>query len=152
MVISFDKSRKELYSEYLHSDHWATLRAQKLCLTSGKCESCGSNQNIQVHHLKYREWYNCTVDDLIVLCRRCHDIFHEILTRNGTKPQFYNASETIRVIQGVFQRNSGTYDTDSERLKKKVRMIFEECSKDGFSRHSLKKASRRLRQLADNRS
>jgi hypothetical protein len=62
---------------YLYSDHWKTLRKEKLEQVS-VCEKCGAINNLDVHHLNYRGLYDVTLEDLQVLCRDCHKIVHSI--------------------------------------------------------------------------
>ena len=42
-------------------------------IKGGKCEKCGSNKNIDVHHLDYD---NLTIDNFKLLCRKCHKVIH----------------------------------------------------------------------------
>lgn len=45
----------------------------------GKCERCGSRKRLQSHHHHYpSDWYETTLDDLEVLCRKCHAKEHGI--------------------------------------------------------------------------
>lgn len=69
-------SRQRWYREvYLRSDHWRTLRAQKLSL-SPVCEDCAVAGNLDVHHVVYRDLASVTVDCLRTLCRSCHELRH----------------------------------------------------------------------------
>lgn len=64
------------YRDYLASIDWANLRDAKLAATP-RCERCGENRLIQVHHLRYRQpWENGEVGDLETLCRLCHELRH----------------------------------------------------------------------------
>ena len=40
-----------------------------------KCEWCGSTNNLLVHHLDENR-YNNNIDNLITLCKRCHQNLH----------------------------------------------------------------------------
>jgi 5-methylcytosine-specific restriction endonuclease McrA len=67
--------RRYYRSEYLKSDHWKQLRANKLSITP-YCEKCGVRRRLDVHHLNYRNLYDVSVSDLMTLCRRCHEAEH----------------------------------------------------------------------------
>jgi hypothetical protein len=69
------------YDEYLRSDEWQQKRTAKL-RRCRRCAICGSVRNLDVHHLIYRHLFDVTLADLRVLCRRCHEVTHE-LTRRG---------------------------------------------------------------------
>lgn len=66
---------QSLYAEYLSSDDWKDKRARKLRAGS-HCERCSSCAWLEVHHLRYRKWYDCRQSDLQVLCRPCHRFMH----------------------------------------------------------------------------
>lgn len=64
-------------NEYLNSTHWKSTRIRIIDLRGGKCEKCGLDRTLVVHHLTY-ERIGCEEDgDLQVLCRWCHDKIHE---------------------------------------------------------------------------
>ena len=64
------------YKEYLKSDKWKAKR-ESLFLHRGKrCERCGSVENIQVHHIHYRNIFVEELEDLMVVCKACHRKIH----------------------------------------------------------------------------
>lgn len=66
--------------EYLKSDHWRNLRLEKLAKSYARCFYClRRDLSNDVHHLNYRNLYNVELDDLVVLCRTCHDKWHRVL-------------------------------------------------------------------------
>lgn len=65
---------------YLKSEHWANLRLEKLASVDAKCERCGERDlSNDVHHVNYRNLYDVELSDLLCLCRKCHDLTHEVL-------------------------------------------------------------------------
>lgn len=75
---------KQQYTEYLQSDHWQKLRARKkrrVRKTAGKvrCAICGTEEQIETHHLQYRNIYDVLTSDLRLLCRRCHQVAHDLM-------------------------------------------------------------------------
>jgi 5-methylcytosine-specific restriction endonuclease McrA len=64
-------------AEYLKSDHWKNLRKEKLAENGKICESCGRKNNLDIHHLDYKNLYDVTLEDLKVLCRKCHNDEHK---------------------------------------------------------------------------
>jgi hypothetical protein len=63
------------YLEYLQSDHWRNLRKAALATWGDRCCNC-SIPKVDVHHLRYGNLYDVSTDDLMPLCRRCHDTVH----------------------------------------------------------------------------
>lgn len=73
---------KTEYAAYLCSDHWQNLRREILDFQS-VCERCGVprwlaeivyGQDLHLHHKSYAHLGDEPLEDLEVLCRRCHDI------------------------------------------------------------------------------
>ena len=61
----------------LDSDSYRKLHHQVLERDGWRCQFCGSMQNLQVHHLKYRSQSGGDVEqNLITLCTECHEKLH----------------------------------------------------------------------------
>jgi 5-methylcytosine-specific restriction endonuclease McrA len=65
------------YAEYLTTDHWQRQRKRALEEADGKCKVCNSGGELHVHHRTYENLGNERTTDLVVLCKRCHSLFHE---------------------------------------------------------------------------
>lgn len=66
------------YKEYLQTPHWKRKRQEKLRIASHRCQVCNSGSTtLDVHHRTYERRGDELDEDLIVLCRTCHDIFHK---------------------------------------------------------------------------
>lgn len=80
---------KNTYKRYLRTRHWQQLRQEVLRRAGGRCEKCGYQpwkpNGLQVHHLTYSNVGNEKLDDLIVVCPRCHMELHGITGRR--KPE-----------------------------------------------------------------
>lgn len=72
------------YNEYLKSAHWIAFR-RRVKKTRNKCEKCGSKKRLNVHHLHYETLWNETEADVLVLCRVCHEIAHNIKVKKKKK-------------------------------------------------------------------
>jgi hypothetical protein len=74
------KSRVYLdYSEYLSSEVWQKIRDTVLERDGKRCRVCNRAGMLNVHHRCYSErWGDESIDDLITLCRKCHELFHGI--------------------------------------------------------------------------
>ena len=60
---------------YLHSDHWETLRTEKLRITP-YCENCKATSDLDIHHVNYRQLFDVQVSDLKTFCHKCHTKHH----------------------------------------------------------------------------
>lgn len=72
------KSYKERYHEYLQSEEWSLKRLTKLQEAGYRCQLCNSKGEIHVHHRTYDRVFNELQEDLIALCSKCHEKFHDI--------------------------------------------------------------------------
>jgi|GEM_PF-1531507 len=71
-------NRHEYCNEYLRSDEWQTLR--KMVLDTGcNCQLCKDVKATDVHHLVYRNLVDVTVNDLVPVCRDCHNLIHKAI-------------------------------------------------------------------------
>lgn len=69
---------------YLKSDHWKSIREDKLN-KNGRCEKCGTTNSLDVHHVNYRGLYDVKLEDLKTLCRICHEKEHQKLDKKKHK-------------------------------------------------------------------
>jgi 5-methylcytosine-specific restriction endonuclease McrA len=61
----------------LDPDSYRKLHEQVLERDGWRCQVCGSMQNLQVHHLKFRSQSGDDVEqNLITLCAECHEQMH----------------------------------------------------------------------------
>jgi hypothetical protein len=65
------------YKEYLQTDEWKKRREKHLKVANYKCQLCNSGGNLNVHHRTYERVGREDFMDLIVLCEKCHSLFHE---------------------------------------------------------------------------
>ena len=71
------------YQRYLKSDQWSRTRNLVLCRDGFMCQRCGHSwkqfedeQSLDVHHITYLRRGEERLDDLVTLCRRCHEYVH----------------------------------------------------------------------------
>ena len=66
------------YQEYLQTPEWKARRQAALKRADRCCQVCNQDKTqLNVHHRTYdRRGYERD-EDLIVLCRDCHDLFHK---------------------------------------------------------------------------
>ena len=84
--------KKQEYAEYLETKHWAKTRAAALKRADGKCQTCGGQRQLNVHHNTYDRLGKELPADLVVLCKSCHKLFHRRLQRGSeakAKPACY---------------------------------------------------------------
>lgn len=76
-----NRGRPADYGKYLKSAHWLELRARVLRERGQRCEGCGVRWPLNVHHLTYASLGSERMQELVVLCRACHEGRHGIESR-----------------------------------------------------------------------
>jgi hypothetical protein len=66
------------YQIFLRTNYWQIISSYKKLLSGNKCQLCGSKERLQTHHNDYKnrgsEYKN--LNDLVVICNKCHSKFH----------------------------------------------------------------------------
>ena len=132
----FKQEARERYSAYLQSDHWFNLKTEKVLRGGQRCENCPSQTMLHVHHINYRDLYDCTLDDLMVLCQSCHADFHEAIKVNRTKPNHYTREETCALIRRFRKRKE---DGVTFSPRKEVNRAFRKCVRGGYRPEAISK-------------
>ena len=85
---------KESYYLLLDSPLWKRFRREYLLRVGYKCQICGSERRLQVHHRRYyagmKPW-EYSDDDLMCLCTDCHRKVHLDLIDAGRKIPVYDS-------------------------------------------------------------
>lgn len=65
------------YKKYIETEHWQHFRKEVLRHFNTTCQLCGADDTtLDVHHKTYVNRGRETFNDVIVLCRHCHDLYH----------------------------------------------------------------------------
>lgn len=65
------------YREYLKTPEWQATRTHQLRRAGYACQVCNAKGGLlNVHHRTYERRGNEAQEDLVVLCRGCHELFH----------------------------------------------------------------------------
>ena len=65
------------YDVYIHSSVWVE-RAKQERIKNPKCSLCNRRGELHVHHRTYVRLGNEAPNDLVVLCKDCHTLFHSV--------------------------------------------------------------------------
>jgi 5-methylcytosine-specific restriction endonuclease McrA len=94
---------KESYKLYLKTEHWKETRKKRLVLDDFCCIFCKSKKSLQVHHLNYkRVGKENIVEDLITVCKFCHERIHNKKHNKKIKKQKKSKSKVkFKKIKGI---------------------------------------------------
>lgn len=73
--------RCSTYSQYLKTSTWRKKRGETLRRFSYACALCGFKGKLDVHHRTYERLGGELPEDLVALCRKCHQKHHDIMPR-----------------------------------------------------------------------
>lgn len=68
------------YKEYLKTVEWGAKRTRALIQAGNRCQVCSSTDGLAAHHRTYERLGDELLSDLIVLCSRCHKLYHGIIS------------------------------------------------------------------------
>lgn len=82
------KVKKQTYDEFLKSAYWRKVRLLILKRDNSCCCNCGSTQNLHIHHTTYKHHLKEleNLEDLITLCKSCHNEIHGRVNGINTIP------------------------------------------------------------------
>ena len=63
--------------EYLTSGTWKAFKFHIQARDSNQCQVCGSEDNLECHHITYERLGNEWDSDLVTLCRTHHQMVHD---------------------------------------------------------------------------
>lgn len=77
------------YADYIRSPEWRVKATIMKARANWQCQNCGraaSDATLDVHHLTYERLGYERQDDLLVLCRSCHERYEREKRRNAARP------------------------------------------------------------------
>jgi len=93
------------YKEYLKTDHWQRVSILAKENADNKCQLCNGEGVLHTHHRTYENLGHEKYNDLIVLCQKCHEKFH------NRRPQiFIPIPEKCPVCGSKNIRDKGSWD------------------------------------------
>lgn len=78
------------YREYLISKKWEGYKNAIHYIYNDQCYICGSTKELHVHHKTYDRIYHEDLDDLILLCKYCHEKVHYDIEERNNGLKFFS--------------------------------------------------------------
>lgn len=72
-ILTNGSQSKDFYTQYINSRTWKLKRREVLKRDNKQCQTCLSGENLEVHHKTYEHLGNEPLEDLITLCKHCHE-------------------------------------------------------------------------------
>lgn len=67
---------KALYKAYIQTGTWRKTARRRMEIDGFKCQMCGTGKNLVVHHITYDHLGCEDMDDLVTVCKSCHEKIH----------------------------------------------------------------------------
>lgn len=97
----------KVYQDYVRSKWWRQL-TNSLRSRGVRCFGCNTRKRLQFHHTSYQRLYDERANDVIPLCRACHERLHTSLKeRYPSKSVTASASKTAIVYKLLFGMELG---------------------------------------------
>ena len=74
--------------EYMQSEKWRIKRNAVFVRDNNTCQSCGSTDRLECHHIDYTMLGDEPLEHLITVCRQCHQAVHDRL--GYSRETYYN--------------------------------------------------------------
>lgn len=128
----------EEMQEYWKSEEWIKMKADLFVLRGGKCERCGKTLGATFvpHHLSYDHFKEETVEDLQLLCMRCHAEVHGKVVPSRQKPSKKNvktakkakkkSAASLRIEASYQQALSFIASFGNKKLNERVKKMHRE--------------------------
>lgn len=99
----------DTYGDYLRSHVWRYKRDRVWDRAGGWCERCRRDWGADVHHLRYCKWGDEKLDQLILVCRACHEFLHGRTTADPKQPATPadDPMEVVLVVESAAARDDG---------------------------------------------
>lgn len=94
------------YQEYLRGPDWKDKRTSKRTKKKN-CAICASKENLDVHHLNYKNLVDVEQNDLRVLCRRCHFLTHKLFNEGKIMFRGTNHNSRFAILKHAVKKELG---------------------------------------------
>jgi hypothetical protein len=115
-------------SAHPNPSHWMNLREQALAKANHECRCCPASSDkgyrLELHHRHYDTFGNENLDDVIVLCRQCHEAITSRLRAERPAKQ-------IEFVGGNIAR-PGRIETAQHKLTPLIGMEYENVNRISF--------------------
>lgn len=123
LCISFDSHRDGCllagieYTHFLGTTYWRIIRDYLLWKRGGACENCGRGGLMVLHHKTYEHhgFEHKYLNDLLFLCRECHERVHKSLDDHMAK-LLHGLADKMHIPREEQIKANPYYGLDPERV------------------------------------
>jgi hypothetical protein len=110
------EAEKTTYYKHLQSNEWRKKAQERLKKDNHQCQTCLDKEQLEVHHKTYKNLGKEKQEDLITLCKQCHEAITEVIRRKryNNKPLETQRHETTIAPYTAIEANNGIQNTNSQ--------------------------------------
>lgn len=99
---------------YLKSEQWSNVRLEALAREGGKCQICKEESiSNDAHHIWYPEnIYETRAENLVILCRCCHDFVHSMMPDCKTRDEQEGRELWLKFSNAIFVWRSSKWSAE----------------------------------------
>lgn len=97
------------YQQYLDTIEWKTLTFQIYKRDNNRCRQCSkdlSKINGNVHHVNYDNVYMEKLEDLVLVCKNCHQLIHSYYKHFSPSRKTFPLLSTQQYIEAIELSNT----------------------------------------------
>lgn len=94
---TLSKSDEDKYQAYIRSQKWRQKAERVKKRDNYRCQTCLSQEDLEVHHKTYEHLYEEPMKDLITLCKFCHEAITSSIRERRYAKRELNPADTARV-------------------------------------------------------
>ena len=136
------------YQDYIASPEWDELRRRCYRRAGYRCESCKCSARLDAHHTIYRSPIDTGVlDDLLALCRLCHDTWHRWYDGRRLPSRWFSRDETLQVVASLrskIPRNKKQGNRPKSKKRQKAQKRRKGMNARNYSNLEIHKKCRRM--------
>ena len=110
------------YQQYLKSRHWWSLRYEVYKERDHRCERCGREKNLQVHHIIYDHIGKEPLEDLEIICSGCHKRHHKNERYLRKLPGGRRAAKKAKRMADAVAYNNK--EIEDNRLRREAQAVY----------------------------
>lgn len=111
--------KARIYTAYLVTQWWESLRLDALHRAGFKCQTCGSRHCLKVHHNTYENITFEAPEDVFVMCDQCHTKFHSHCQVQGRQLSEIDYSALLQFVE-LNSEDPSHNEKSTEALEKRV--------------------------------
>ena len=138
---------KYTYNQYISSKEWRERRQSMS--TDAVCFTCGTKDNLHLHHITYERIGNEKPEDLVWLCRKHHKSIHKFARRK--RIPLHRAHLEFRMKKKKLKKNKLSKEQKIKLFQSQSSDILKHLNTKDMIKENRKNERKRIKELKEQR-